>query len=87
MQKTIGRRAEKAAWGDESKSEDLPVNQTYFILRTKEWYVPGRRAGRRAHIPLHAGASAGPDARGLRMYAQLVPASLEAAVRIPAATV
>ena len=86
MQLTIGRRAEKAAWGDESKSEDLPVNQTYFILRTKEWYVPGRRAGRSTH-PLHAGASAGPDARGLRMYAQLVPASPEAAVRFPAATV
>ena len=51
MQKTIGRRAEKAAWGDESKSEDLPVNQTYFILRTKEWYVPGRRAAERHIFP------------------------------------
>ena len=62
MQKTIGRRAEKAVWSDESKSEDLPVNQTYLILRTKEWYVPGRQKGK-AHVSFHAGCLANPDAQ------------------------
>jgi hypothetical protein len=32
-----GREGER---GDETKSEDLPVERTYHFLRTKERYVP-----------------------------------------------
>ena len=37
---TIGREAEKVNGDDEAKSEDLPVERTYQLLRTKEAYVP-----------------------------------------------
>lgn len=36
----IDRKIEKTTGGDEAKSEDLPVERTYQLLRTKEGYVP-----------------------------------------------
>ena len=58
MQKTIGRRAEKAAWGDESKSEDLPVDK-YPALRTKEKILPCMNAANRSVFAVVVLASVG----------------------------